>query len=178
MYTNKLHPGETFPDIKAKLLSGEDTNLAKAAGDTNWKMVVVYRGVHCPVCTNYLNELDGYADDLSKIGVELVAVSADSKEQLKAHSKKLRVSFPIAYGLTQQQMQEMGLYISSPRSEKETDHNFPEPGLFIINKDGDLQIADISNVPFARPNLDLLLSGLRWLKDPDNNYPIRGTFRG
>ncbi len=71
----------------------------------------------------------------------------------------------------------MGLYISIPRSEKETDHPFPEPGVFVINEKGQVQIADISNNPFVRPELEALVSGIAWIKNPENNYPIRGTYK-
>ena len=65
---------------------------------------------------------------------------------------------------------------SAPRSEQETDHNFAEPGLFVINADGQVQVVDQSNNPFARPDLEVLVSGLEWIRKPENNYPIRGTF--
>ncbi len=91
--------------------------------------------------------------------------------------EKLEVSFPICYGLTIAQMQELGLYISTPRSEKETDHPFPEPGVFVINEKGQVQIAEISNNPFVRPELETLASGIAWIKNPENDYPIRSTYK-
>ena len=105
------------------------------------------------------------------------AVSADSKAQLEEHLTRLDVNFPLHYGLTPEQMQELGLYVSLPRSEKETDHNFPEPGLFVVNADRKLQVVDLSNNPFARPDLEIFVSGLEWIRAPENNYPIRGTYR-
>ena len=104
-------------------------------------------------------------------------MSGDSREQLEQHLEQLDVNFPLFYGLTLEQMQDLGLYVSIPRSAKETDHNFAEPGLFVINSDGQLQVVDLSNNPFARPDLDVFVSGLEWIRSPDNNYPIRGTFR-
>ncbi len=177
MYTNKLHAGARFPEVQATLLNGEITPLSRPSGDRDWKLVIVYRGKHCPLCTKYLNELEQHIPSLYAAGVDVIAVSGDSKEQLKSHLEKLNVSFPLAYGLTQEQMQELGLYISVPRSEKETDHNFAEPGLFVINQDGNIQVIDISNNPFIRPSLSELVSGINWIRAPENNYPIRGTFR-
>lgn len=87
------------------------------------------------------------------------------------------MTFPIAYGLTVSQMEQLGLYISEPRSEKETDHLFAEPGLFVINDKGQLQIVDISNGPFVRPELEVLLSGIGFIRDPNNHYPIRGMYQ-
>ncbi|NMV24975.1 thioredoxin peroxidase, partial [Vibrio parahaemolyticus] len=48
-------------------------------------------------------------------------------------------------------------------------------GLFVVNEHGDLHVVDISNNPFVRPELGALSRGLAWIRDPNNNYPIRGT---
>ncbi len=69
-------------------------------------------------------------------------------------------------------MRELGLYVSDPRSPQETDRPFAEPGLFVINTAGLVQIVDISNAPFARPELKSLLQGIRFVMAKD--YPIRG----
>lgn len=171
----KLHPGVEFPKITVKSLDDGDVTLGKPTNGTDWQMVVVYRGRHCPLCTKYLNQLESYKKRLHDNKVDLVAISADSKEQLKDHLGKIDVSFPIYYGLTLEQMKMLGVYISVPRSEQETDHDFAEPGLFIINEEGNLHVVDISNNPFVRPELEVLTSGLEWIKNPKNNYPIRGT---
>lgn len=55
-------------------------------------------------------------------------------------------------------MQTLGLYISNPRSAQETEHPFAEPGLFVVNEKGQVQVVDISNGPFVRPELGVLLS--------------------
>ena len=176
MKPNKIEAGSNFPEIKAQSLNGEFVDLGQRSDGADWKMVVVYRGKHCPLCTKYLNELESFKSQLEGINVEIVAVSGDSEAQLKAHLEKLDVSFPLLFGLNIEQMQELGVYISHPRSEKETDHPFAEPGLFVINDQGQVQVVDISNNPFVRPALDKLVSGLEWIKNPDNDYPIRGTY--
>ena len=40
--------------------------------------------------------------------------------------------------------------------------------------EGNLQVTDISNGPFVRPHLEALVGGLEFIRNPDNNYPIRG----
>lgn len=176
MYTNKIHAGAAFPTVDVHAADGSVEDIGRPKGDNDWKLVVVYRGKHCPLCTKYLNQLEQHVARLAEIGVDVAAVSGDSAAQLEAHREKLEVTFPLYYGLTIGQMQELGLYISHPRSPEETDHPFAEPGLFVINADGNVQVVDISNNPFVRPELEALVSGLAWIRDPDNNYPIRGTF--
>jgi len=175
MPSQKLSAGSTFPPLVVKSLDGKEADISKPADGVDWRLIVVYRGKHCPMCTIYLNNLEKKVKDLQSTGVDVVAVSADTAEQLQGHLEKLDVSFPIYHGLSPEQMDDLGLYISHPRSEAETDHLFPEPGIFVINRDGNLHVVDISNNPFVRPDLDTLTNGLKWIKNPDNNYPIRGT---
>ncbi|MEL6949843.1 MAG: redoxin domain-containing protein [Pseudomonadota bacterium] len=176
MTTTKLHAGDPFPNLTALDDAGTTINISTPTGDADWQLLVVYRGRHCPLCTKFLNALSNYRERLTAIGIDIAAVSADSQAQLDAHRTELDVNFPLFHGLTLEQMQSLGLYISIPRSEQETDHNFAEPGLFVINSDGRLQVVDISNNPFARPDLEILVSGLEWIRAPENSYPVRGTF--
>ncbi|MFI3256615.1 MAG: redoxin domain-containing protein [Psittacicella sp.] len=172
----KIVPGSKFPDILVKTLDDRAVNL-KDAQDNNWKLVVIYRGQHCPKCTQYLNALEVLKDSFISSGIEIIAVSADSKEQLESAMKeKYKISFPIAYGLSIDNMKALGVYMSYPRSPKESDHIFSEPAIFVINSEGNVQIIDISNIPFARPDFSDLLNGINFIRDPKQNYPIRGTF--
>ena len=173
-YTQKIHPGAAFPSLKLATLSGDTVDIGKPAAEYDWRLVVVYRGKHCPLCTKYLNELPSFIDKLNDIGVDVIAVSGDSKAQLERHMESLDINFPVAYGLSIEQMKALGTYISDPRSPEETDHAFSEPALFVINGDNQVQVVDISNNPFVRPELATLVKGLAWIKDPSNSYPIRG----
>ncbi len=175
MTTYKIQAGAAFPTLAVPDANGSVRDLSKPNSNCDWMMVVVYRGRHCPMCTRYLNELEPFVQELAEIGVDVAAVSGDSAEQLAGHREKLAVNFPLHHSLSRDQMKNLGLYISDPRSPQETDHPFAEPGLFVINEHGTLQVVDLSNNPFVRPDLKTLVSGLRWIRDPKNNYPIRGT---
>ena len=174
MSTFKLAAGSVFPTLTKATLTGETRDLRQPSAGKDWQLVVVYRGRHCPLCTRFLNELAHFKPRLDAINIDLVAVSGDSQAQLEEHSSRLEVNYPIFYGLTLKEMQALGLYISHPRSEQETDHPFAEPGLFVINEQGTLQVVDVSNNPFVRPDLENLVSGLEWIRQ--NDYPIRGTY--
>lgn len=185
--TNKLHASESFPNITATALDGQTVGLSKPRIDKlspdlpAWQMILLYRGQHCPMCTEYLMHLKDYIDDLAAISIDVLAVSADSKEQLEAHLNRTdkhhiaEPNFLFAYGLQQSDLQALGAYISLPRSEKETDHHFAEPALFIVNDEGKLHVVEYSNNPFVRADLATLVRGLKWIRNPENNYPIRGT---
>ena len=61
--------------------------------------------------------------------------------------------FPVGCDLSPDETRRLGLYIAEPRSPQETDRPFPEPGLFVINPEGQAHIIDISKAPFAQPDL-------------------------
>ena len=96
-----------------------------------------------------------------------------NSEKAEADVKEFGWDFTVGYGLTQEQMRTLGLYISEPRSPQETDRPFAEPAVFLVRPDNRVQIVDIANAPFARADLEQILGGLKWIQD--NDYPVRGT---
>ncbi|WP_422041211.1 redoxin domain-containing protein [Roseibium sp.] len=175
MTNSKPLVGQAFPKITLSRLGGGTVELGTPANGHDWQMIVIYRGKHCPICTRYLTELEEIAPELSRIGVDVVAASADPEDRATHQAGEAGVSFPIGIGLGVGEMQTLGLYVSNPRSAEETDRPFAEPGLFVVNGAGELQVVDISNAPFARPALSSMLMGLNFIKNPANNYPVRGT---
>ena len=175
MTTFKLTAGDKFPEIIAPVLGGGTTDLSATSDDNNWKMVLVYRGKHCPLCAKQLTELKDHMADFTAAGVDVIAVSADGAEKAEAQMAELQPNFDVAYDLSIAQMQALGLYVSEPRSAAETDRPFSEPGLFIVNSTGDAQFVDISNAPFLRTEFASVLMGIAFVRNPENNYPVRGT---
>ena len=49
----------------------------------------------------------------------------------------------------------------------------PEPALFLLDADGQVVFADVSNSPFCRPDLALVIEGIRFVLE--TGYPTRGT---
>ncbi len=170
----KLHPGAPFPRLSSPIALNKQRSLLEPRDGCDWLLVLIYRGKHCPLCTKYLNQLETFKQRLSEAKVDIVAISGDSHAQLNEHLEKLDVSYPLAYGLSLQEMKKLGVYISDPRSEQETDHPFSEPALFVVNERQELHVVDLSNNPFVRPDLETLVNGIEWIRNPDNNYPIRG----
>lgn len=168
--TAKLSAGALFPDIAVPGVHHPEIAPARMGG---WRMVVVYRGRHCPLCKRYLKTLDGLLEDFARAAVSVVAISSDPQDKAEADVQEHGWRFPVGYDLTIPQMRQLGLYVSSPRSAQETDRPFPEPGLFVINPNGQTQIIDVSNAPFARPDLSGILAGIQLIQSRD--YPIRGT---
>ena len=165
-----LNAGEALPVTTLQLVGGGEMLLG---GDAGWRLLVVYRGKHCPLCKKYLTKLEGLQSKFGDAGASIVAISGDPLEKAESDRAELSLSFPVAYGLSLEQMRQWGLYVSSPRSDQETDRAFAEPGLFLLRPDGNIQIVDISNAPFARPDLETILLGLTMAIE--KGYPVRGT---
>lgn len=139
----------------------------------NWTLLVVYRGKHCPRCKKYLNILDAMRGQWADAGFDIVVVSADPEVKAAADQAEFGWRFDLGYGLSEAQMETLGLYVTEPLSPNETDRRFAEPGTFVIRPDGSLVLAAISNGPSARPELSELLDGMIFTKD--NDRPPRGT---
>jgi len=167
----KLSAGQEFPSTIVKKLGGGDLDLSAIPSEYDWRVVVVYRGKHCPFCTEYLLEVKELLAEFNEAGLDVVAVSADSEERVN-----IEPNFDVGYDLSIEQMRALGLYITTPRSPEESDRPFAEPGFFVINDKGQAQIIDISNIAFGRPELKTMLRGLKYIRQPDKNYPVRGTY--
>ena len=166
----KLNAGAIMPEFTVPKVGGGE---AKIGGGGRWQMLVVYRGKHCPICKRYLAGLKDLVDGYATAKTDVVAVSGDPREKAESFMAEIQPNFPVGYGLSIADMRRLGLYVSSPRSPQETDQPFAEPGLFVVNPKGEAQIVDISNAPFARPDLAAILKGLQFIQE--KGYPIRGT---
>ena len=168
--SKKLPAGSDLPVLTVPSVGGGE--LVLGGKREGWQAIFVYRGLHCPICKAYLAKVEAKLGDFADLGADVVAVSGDPKDKAEAFATEVGLTMAVGYDLSVAQMRELGLYISSPRSDAETDRPFPEPALFVVTPDGKLQIVEIANAPFVRPELDWVVRGLKLGKD---GYPIRGT---
>ncbi|MEM9445281.1 MAG: peroxiredoxin-like family protein [Verrucomicrobiota bacterium] len=170
----KFKSGGILPAYTFKSVNGDTFTLGKPSVNGNWQLVFIYRGRHCPICVEYLARLEELREKFMAAKAEIVVVSADPEIKAKDMVEQTKMKFPVGYDLSIDQMKELGVYISMPRSNDETDRPFAEPGMFAVNSEGKVQLIDISNTPFNRADLSELLDTVEWIQD--NDYPIRGTY--
>lgn len=163
-------PGQALPRLTLNLTDGSSHELGQPTGQ--WQLFVVYRGRHCPRCKTYLNKLNGMQDAFAALGVKITIASVDPIEKAQADIAEFGWSLPCAYGLSEKEMADLGLYISDPASPTETDRRFAEPGLYVTNADNQLHVVGISNSASCRPDLDVVLDGIRGIQT--KNLPVRG----
>lgn len=171
MPTPKPVPGSTLAPMRFARVGGGEITVGGPR--EAWTLLVVYRGKHCPRCKSYLGKLDQMRGDWQAAGFEIAVVSADPEHKAEADRAEFGWGFDLGYGLSRDQMEALGLYVSQPLSDAETDQPFAEPGVFVIRPDGSLLLIALSNGPSARPDLAELLDGMIFTKK--NDRPPRGT---
>lgn len=170
--SQKLIPDTQAPALSLPLVGGGTWNLADQS-PKNFTMIVVYRGLHCPVCKMYLGKLNALVDTAAEAGVTAVAVSMDPEDRAtQAKADWGLDNLDVAYGMTPDDVRNWGLYLSTAFKDVEN-AQFAEPGLFWVRPDGRLYLIDISNMPWSRPDVEFLLSKVQYAMD--NDYPARGT---
>jgi len=171
MTTAKPRVGEKIEEFSIPV-AGSSEKITVGAPKDRWSMLFVYRGKHCPRCKRFLGKLNSTLGDWEAV-LDVAVVSSDTEEKALADKEEFGWNFQLGYGLTEAQMRTLGLYVSDPLSEAETDARFAEPGAFGIRPDGSLMLVDISNGPAARPDLEELLDGMTF--NIENDRPVRGT---
>jgi peroxiredoxin len=165
-------PARPAPELEVDTVAHGRWTLAQQRPES-FTLVVFYRGAHCSKCKSYLQTLTRLAPRLRALGVVLAAVSMD--EQAAAADTVVDWAlgdFALGYGLTREQAEVWGLYLSTSIDAEEP-RCFSEPGLFLVDGAGDLYYASIQSAQFGRPDLDELCDTIAWAIE--RNQPARGT---
>lgn len=171
-----LKPRTRTPELEVATLNGERWCLSEQR-PKNFTMIVAYRGLHCPICRPYVSELDRNIDEFKRHGVEVIAVSSDTKERAQTAKDAWKLkSTRIGYGLSIAKAREWGLYISTSRGKTSAGvvepDEFNEPGLFLVKPDQTLYASSVATMPFARPHFSEILKAIEFIVEKD--YPARG----
>ncbi|MGI9352233.1 MAG: peroxiredoxin-like family protein [Rhizobiaceae bacterium] len=173
-----LIPRQNVPDLLLPLVGGGQFNLAGESSERG-TVVCFYRGLHCPICANYLTELEKQTSAFAERGVNTVAVSSDGEDRAADMAGKIGAkSLRFAYDLDLKKAREWGLYISTSRGKTsigiEEPALFSEPGLFMITPEQTLYYGSVQTMPFVRPHFSELIGALDFAIA--NNYPARGEY--
>jgi len=173
---NPLIPRQPVPALEVETVGGGSWRLADQSPE-NFTLVVFYRGLHCPICSNYLGDLNKKAGDFAERGVNLVVVSSDDAERAAEAKESWGLdNLTVGYGLDLDKAREWGLYISTSRGKTSTGvmepDLFSEPAMYLVRPDGTLYFGTVQTMPFARPRFADILGALDFVIA--NDYPGRG----
>jgi peroxiredoxin len=166
-----VKPRQPAPPMEVKLTDGSAWRLADAK-PAAFEMIVVYRGLHCPICKTYLDELEAKLPEFEKRGVDVIAVSADNRERAeRAKTEWGLQNLRIGCELSIASARDWDLFISRAIRDGEPPE-FTEPGLFLVRPDGTLFFASHGSAPWGRPPLDQMLRGIDVVAE--RKMPARG----
>jgi len=173
-----LLPRQAVPPLEVATLDGSPFVLGVSPPLT-FDMIVLYRGLHCPVCAKYLIELERLVPDFEQRGVRPIAISSDGEERAREMAKKVGAQqLRFGYGLPLPVARQWGLNISTSRGKTsigiEEPPLFSEPGLFLVRPDRTLYWASTQTMPFARPHFDEIVAAIDFVQK--NDSPARGEY--
>ncbi len=170
-------PRTPVPSLELQLAPDGAAFSLHAERPAHFSLVVVYRGLHCPICRTQLRDLESKLDAFIEKGVGVIALSTDSEE--RAARAKTDWGLPrlrVGYGFSLGAAREWGLFLSAGRGTTsigvEEPALFAEPGLFLVRSDGTLYFSSVQTMPFARPSFADILGAIDFVIAKD--YPARG----
>lgn len=175
-----LLPRQKTPSLSLPTLNHGQFDLTTENSDRG-TVICFYRGLHCPICANYLTELEKKVDDFAERGVKTIAISSDGIERTQEMADKISAEkLRFAYDLPLEKAREWGLYISTSRGKTsigiEEPALFSEPGLFMVTPEQTLYYGSVQTMPFVRPHFSELVGALDFAIK--NDYPARGEYVG
>ena len=175
-----LIPRQKTPDIEVTTLFHGGFNLATDNAE-RFTLVTFYRGLHCPICANYLKELERLNPEFEDRGVKTIAISSDGEDRAREMAEKISASnLRFGYDLPLSVARAWGLSISTSRGKTsigiEEPELFSEPGVFLVRPDQTLYYASVQTMPFVRPVFKEIVQALDFVIA--NDYPARGEYTG
>ena len=173
---SQIKPRQTVPSLSVPTLDGQKFDISAQKAE-HFTLIVVYRGLHCPVCRAYMKELADMVPEFGKRGTAVLGVSTDDENRARQSREQWQLEgLQLGYGLSIETARHWGLFISAGKKGgkpgmEEPDY-FAEPGVFLVRPDGTLYASIINTMPFARPHLKDVLAGIDFVIK--NDYPARG----
>lgn len=164
-----------IPDVTVKDIDGKDVNLREAIAKQP-TILIFYRGGWCPYCSRHLADLQKIEDELYEIGYQILAISPDRPEKLKATLQKNELDYTLlsdspmtatkAFGLAFKVEQETVERYETIGIDLEEDSGFdhhllPAPAVYILNTAGIVKFNYVNPNYKERIKGDVLLTAAR-----------------
>ncbi|MBA3459426.1 MAG: redoxin domain-containing protein [Deltaproteobacteria bacterium] len=115
-------------------------------------VVVFYMGGWCPHCQKQLGDLNDAQKKFNERGARIIAISADSTDEAKAMSDKLRLGFDL-YSDPQ-------LAVIAKWGVADHGSNIARPSTFIVEPGGSISYRKVGSKPEERATVDQILAAL------------------
>ena len=175
-----LLPRQKTPELAVPTLDHGAFDLSAETAERG-TLICFYRGLHCPICANYLTDFQKRQSEFEDRGVSTIAISSDGRERTQEMADKIgATTLRFGYDLSLAKAREWGLYISTSRGTTsigiEEPALFSEPGLFLVTPEQTLYYGSVQTMPFVRPHFSEMVGALDFAIKA--NYPARGEYTG
>lgn len=153
-------PSPTLTDATGKGVALEQLFSAKPT------ILIFYRGGWCPYCNRQLSGLQEIEQELTKLGYQVVAVSTDIPEKLKASIDKEKLSYQLLSDADLSLAKSVGIAFKAPEpyhkflpettGGKDKDMLLPVPSVFILDRNSEIRFEYIAPDYKERMSPDLL----------------------
>lgn len=138
--------GSEIPEVMLQNANGESVLLHELYRDKP-VMIIFYRGGWCPFCNRHLAELATREEAVRNLGIEIIAISPDSPEQLKegldGHEPKYKLlsdveraaarQFGVAFQITDPEQVTALTERTGHSATADGNYIFPVPAVFILD---------------------------------------------
>ena len=85
-------PGSTAPSANIFNSEGQQVSLAEIISGKP-TLLIFFRGGWCPYCNLHLSEVQKIEPELTKLGIQVLALSPDKHELIKKNTEKNKLSY-------------------------------------------------------------------------------------
>lgn len=148
-----------------------DLNAAVAKKPT---ILIFYRGGWCPYCNVHLHQLQASLETLQGMGYQLLAISSDTPEELRAAAAKEKLNYELLSDSQVEVAGKFGLkykvtdrFLERLKKDHDTDLNAQNggylltPGAFILDRAGVIRFAYANNNFTVRVSQEALMKAAR-----------------
>jgi len=154
----KLNTGDQFPSITLNIGTDQTITIPEDL-DSDYTMVLIYRGHWCPLCVRNLAKYQEHLAELEAMNCKVIAGSVDDLD--KANEVGTNLTFPVAHGLTR----ETGDIIGAWWEEK---RQIIQPSEFLLNREGMVVSSTYSSSPLGRTDPLEVVAALQHVRDTQN----------
>jgi len=146
-----LKPGDRAPDFAGYDQNGNHVQSKKIL-ESGPMVLFFYRGKWCPVCSRYLNDYQDSLNILTGMGVNVVAITPESIENVEQTVKLHNISFTVVYDCQEEIMKDYNvmfnvtkayqdlvlknLSIDIAKNNGRDAARLPVPATYIISREG------------------------------------------
>ena len=163
--------GEKIPSLILKSVDNAAVNLGELFSKKR-TVLVFYRGGWCPYCNAHLAALGQAEKELLELGYQIIAISPDAPQSLKASDEKEKLNYVLLSDSTGELSKAVGIAFQAPEnykaiitkgSEGVNTSFLPVPAVFILNTNAEIEFEYITPNYKNRISNDLLLAAAKAL---------------